>query len=286
MNQFTQTLIALGSRPIAYNPAFARITGSVTAGVLLSQLVYWWSAVHGREFYKTDAELMEETAMGLKELANAKKRLISMGLIKCKRKGIPPKTYYILHAEKLQNEIINYAQKAQLYMPKSDNSTRPKGINITENTTEIKTESYAPPAVPATASLDTLRAGMEKKKLAAQLNAKDTPIPPPVAAPPPLSPVQALINKLQQGAPGEALQMKMRSSGAGIKDLQAFSAWFITQPAYAELTDAELVSKIGRLNAASLCARAGTFISNGMKGQQAAPRKAAQVAPNMMQLPG
>jgi hypothetical protein len=155
---------------------------------------------------------------------------------------------------------------------------------------EIKTESYARPAVPATASLEALRAAMERDKLAA-LNAKDTLLPPPVASPPPApvqdaDPAAALLKRLQTGVHGDALKLKMQSMGVSVADLKAFAASFLCQREYIELTTEELMAKVAHMNIASVCSRAATWMGNGMKGRQAVPRREAVISEQMMRLPG
>jgi len=61
----------LNQRPISYYPIYRKLTGSTTAGLLLSQLMYWFSKKE--KFYKIDSEIMEETLLTKKELENAKK---------------------------------------------------------------------------------------------------------------------------------------------------------------------------------------------------------------------
>lgn len=42
LNYNTKLLEVLSIKPIAFNPLLAKVTGSVKAGLLLSQLLYWW----------------------------------------------------------------------------------------------------------------------------------------------------------------------------------------------------------------------------------------------------
>lgn len=75
-------LIALNQRPVAYYPIYKTIAGSTTAGILLSQIMYWSSAVKGKEFYKPDIEIIEETGLSKNELRAAKKKLKTIPFIK------------------------------------------------------------------------------------------------------------------------------------------------------------------------------------------------------------
>ena len=87
----------LTDRPIAYFPCFARIAGSLTAGVLLAQLLYWHKAVKGREFFKKDLELIKETALTWHEFRAAKSRLKLLKFIQTKRKMSPAVTHYTIN---------------------------------------------------------------------------------------------------------------------------------------------------------------------------------------------
>jgi len=74
LNQdLNQMLRLLNQKPIAYQRIYAQITKSLTAGLLLSQVVYWWYACKETEFYKTDRSFAEELFMGNSEFRNAKK---------------------------------------------------------------------------------------------------------------------------------------------------------------------------------------------------------------------
>ena len=136
-------LIQLNQRPIAVYPIYIKITGSVNAGLLLSQLMYWYGAMNGRIFYKTDAEIMEETCLSESELRTAKNKLKSMSFIEIKAKGVPAKTYYSINAEKLISEIHNFssAKSTKLKTRNQRNSNSEFNETITENTTENTTKN-------------------------------------------------------------------------------------------------------------------------------------------------
>jgi len=144
MKQVKDILKAFSERPIAYQPIYAKITGSITSGILLSQIVYWWHTMREDEFYKTDEEWCDELSMGLYELKSAKKRLQEMGIITLTRKGVPAKTYYELDEEILITLITSYGKNPQLDVGKTTNKSEEKPTTITiytENTTETTTEN-------------------------------------------------------------------------------------------------------------------------------------------------
>lgn len=96
----------LNQRPIAYYPIYRKITGSTTAGILLSQLMYWFSKKD--EFHKTDTDLVEETMLTIDELKNAKKKIKNLSFISITRRGIPAKSYYLIDWELYQTCLCEY----------------------------------------------------------------------------------------------------------------------------------------------------------------------------------
>jgi DNA-binding transcriptional regulator GbsR (MarR family) len=136
-------LIQLNQRPIAIYPIYIRITGSVNAGLLLSQLMYWYGAVNGRIFYKSDSEIMEETCLSESELRTAKNKLKSMSFIDIKAKGVPARTHYFINPQELISEIRNFssAKSTKLKTRNQQNYNSEFNETITENTTENTTKT-------------------------------------------------------------------------------------------------------------------------------------------------
>ena len=136
-------LIQLNQRPIAVYPIYIKITGSVNAGLLLSQLMYWYGAVNGRVFYKNDIEIMEETMLSESELRSAKAKLKTMPFIHIKAKGIPATTHYTIDAQELISEIERYSlvKSTKVKKGKQQNFTTEFNQTITENTTKNTTEN-------------------------------------------------------------------------------------------------------------------------------------------------
>ena len=136
-------------RVIAYRPALRNITGSVNSALLLSQLDYWWDLKSGAMLYKTDSELAKELNFGLKELRNAKQKLIDSGLITVVLKGIPQTTHYSLKT-RVGNLLDSAAQKVNKVTSKGKVSkgnraakSLPKGQTnscITQETTQKKND--------------------------------------------------------------------------------------------------------------------------------------------------
>jgi len=93
----------LFDRPIAYRPVLARVGGSVTAGILLAQAIYW--TPRGDEpdgwFYKTQHEWQEETALTRSEWINARKALRGCGVLEERLRGVPATLHYRVDLERL-----------------------------------------------------------------------------------------------------------------------------------------------------------------------------------------
>ncbi len=100
LSEIQQTFLlfdSLNERPIAFNPVYAKITKCIKAGLLLSQILYWYKTMNYRQFYKTDEEFCEEIgrgAMGIKAFRAAKAKLEKLGFIAIEVKSMPAKSYY------------------------------------------------------------------------------------------------------------------------------------------------------------------------------------------------
>lgn len=140
-----EVLLALNQQPIAVYPIYIDITGSLTAGVLLSQLLYWDSKMKGNEFYKNDAEFMQETRLTQSEFKTAKKIVGDLPFITIQRKGVPCRTWYSVNHTNLL-VVLQQFSSSFTYELGSRLSTSKRGVNLrtiigTENTQKITTEN-------------------------------------------------------------------------------------------------------------------------------------------------
>jgi hypothetical protein len=140
-----EVLIALNQQPIAVYPIYIDITGSMTAGVLLSQVMYWDSKMEGNEFYKNDAEFMQETRLTQSEFKTAKKIIGDLPFITIQRKGVPCRTWYSVNHTNLL-VVLQQFSSSFTYELGSRLSTSQRGVNLrtiigTENTQKITTEN-------------------------------------------------------------------------------------------------------------------------------------------------
>lgn len=142
----------LNQKPIAYYPVYRQITGSTTGGILLSQLMYWFSKKD--KIFKTDSEIMEETYLTKKELENAKKLIKELDFITVSREGLPAKTYYEIDWEKM---LTSFHQRGKQENPKGGIATPQKVETVlpetgkhsiyTENTTENTQREITPSSI-------------------------------------------------------------------------------------------------------------------------------------------
>ncbi|MBW9589866.1 hypothetical protein FHB94_03565 [Citrobacter freundii] len=127
-------LIQLLDRPIAYNPAFAKLrAGKVKSGpvaaVFLSQLVYWHNRMDGGWMYKTQADISLETALTRDEQETARKRLVSLGVLEEDRRGVPATMHYRINTERLEALLLETGKPVK---KASQDKTRLRNIQNVE----------------------------------------------------------------------------------------------------------------------------------------------------------
>ncbi len=108
------SLIQLLDRPIAYNPALAKLrAGKVKSGpvaaVFLSQMLYWHNRMGGEWMYKTQADITSETALTRDEQETARKRLVSLGVLAEERRGVPATMHYRINVDRLEALLLEAA---------------------------------------------------------------------------------------------------------------------------------------------------------------------------------
>lgn len=138
-------------RPVTYHADIAKALGSVTAGLFLSQAIYWTGK--GSEegwFYKTREEWQNELGMSRKEQENARKKLKDQGVLEEQLRGLPARLYYRVNFDRLIEIMrIYYYGPGKPSWPESDQQA---GTNMTSqedqkslpyNNTEMTTEMTA-----------------------------------------------------------------------------------------------------------------------------------------------
>jgi hypothetical protein len=128
----------LSKRQIAYHPAYKKITKSTVASILLSQLMYWWEKMDGREFYKTDAEIEEETAMSNEEIRTAKAKLRKLDFVNIELKGVPCRTFYSIDLDGLI-DALSQTELGESPQPVCGNAPSQLGAMPPTNTIDYTT---------------------------------------------------------------------------------------------------------------------------------------------------
>lgn len=124
-------------RPIAFHRSFVTITGSVTAALMLSQLVYWTlRADEGDWIFKTRAQWFDEIGLSRKEQEHARKVLKDCGLIQEMLRKVPAKVHFRINLAELRRALsdgtkraVQLVQKGPTGWPKRGQQDGTKGAN-------------------------------------------------------------------------------------------------------------------------------------------------------------
>jgi hypothetical protein len=107
LNQLHKATVLLGQRCVAFHPKLVLVTGRVTAGLMLSQAIYWTRKLAIAEsarqgwFWKTREEWRNETGLSRREQDSARQALKDLGLWLEKRVGMPAKVWYRIDLDTL-----------------------------------------------------------------------------------------------------------------------------------------------------------------------------------------
>lgn len=129
-------------RPIAFHRVFVTLTGSVTAALFLSQVLYWQEVCERDStrdgwWWKTREEWAEETGLSRYEQEGARKILVRLGVLHEKRKGNPAKLWYRVDGGKLANLL------AETQLSCEPESSQLLGEKPASSNTEITSETTA-----------------------------------------------------------------------------------------------------------------------------------------------
>ena len=111
------------NRPIAFQPIFVDVTGSVPGAVFLSQLKYWSERVpDGRDgwFYKTREEWQRETRLTRRNIEVARAHLVQIEILEFEKKGHNNLSWYRVNTNKLRQAIHDILQSKVNQAPQGD----------------------------------------------------------------------------------------------------------------------------------------------------------------------
>lgn len=98
----------LGEKPVAFNPALARLGKSATAGLFLSQLLFWWNkGVSKDSIYKTVKEMEVETLLTRREQERAIRIWKEYKVLEVQLRGLPRKRHFKINISLLTNLLTN-----------------------------------------------------------------------------------------------------------------------------------------------------------------------------------
>ena len=156
------SIIAQDKTLITYRPKLNELTGSITATILLQQIMYWWDISGNKEFYKFKAPCKhpdykegdswtESLGMTIYEFDSAYKKLKELGLVSS-RNTIDRKTYYSLDENLLEacvSQIYLNGKNQDRKSEKTDilngkNQDSITNIDYTETTTESEEKENTP----------------------------------------------------------------------------------------------------------------------------------------------
>ena len=155
MTKRNNAVTALLKRPVAFHAVLARMTGSVPAGLMLSQAIYWMGVVEATQrhrggwFYKSQAEWADETCLTRWEQESARKLLRRWDFWQEERRGQPYRLWFRVDLAKLATAISQYAERPHsslrddptLDCSEPTNSHVGKPQTITETTPETTAEN-------------------------------------------------------------------------------------------------------------------------------------------------
>jgi hypothetical protein len=133
------------TRVVAFNPDLANVLGSVKAGLLLSQLLYWHRKGSNPEWtYKTIEEMKEETALSRSEQETAIKICEKYKVIEKKLMGIPARRHFKIDIEKIINLLETpYLKTHKQVGEKSTNRFSKMEETNTDNTSNNTNKEYS-----------------------------------------------------------------------------------------------------------------------------------------------
>lgn len=107
LKQLHEATELLGQRCVAFHPRLVQLTGRVTAGLLLSQALYWSRKLALSEparqgwFWKTREDWRNETGLSRREQDYSRRILKDLGLWQERRVGMPAKMWYRIDLDAL-----------------------------------------------------------------------------------------------------------------------------------------------------------------------------------------
>lgn len=128
---------------IRYFPALSHALGSVTAGIALSQLIYWANMGHrhDRYIFKTVEELFYESGLTKNQQLTAVKVLRKFGLIDTKLAGTPAKRHFLVNEGNVARLLTTWRESLPIELHNALFKLSEKQTTITETTPKTTIET-------------------------------------------------------------------------------------------------------------------------------------------------
>jgi hypothetical protein len=169
-------ILSLDKELITYRKELRQITGSVTASILLQQIVYWDNKMNGEfykfieppksenKFYKKGDSWTEELGFSKKEFQTAFAKLENLGLVS-KKTDKNRTTFYALNVQKVEKKLegvyskkqgsVAKCQKERSYVPFGNLGTPAmERTSITETTSETTSKNKQKVELPKNLNLE------------------------------------------------------------------------------------------------------------------------------------
>lgn len=106
-------LKGLSMRPVSYYKVYKEVAGSTVGGIMLSQLVYWFTATNKDVIWKIDEDWVDELDLSDAEIRGGKSKLKELDFLQIGSKGVPAKTHYKIDWELLAVAVENGTVRMQ-----------------------------------------------------------------------------------------------------------------------------------------------------------------------------
>jgi hypothetical protein len=111
----TDAVRALLGSPVVFHPTLARLCDSVTAGLMLSQAIYWSDRTPDRSgwFYKSGKQWEDEICLSRHEQETARDKLLKLGFLREVRGGMPCTMHYFVDVSALIAALSQLPENSQ-----------------------------------------------------------------------------------------------------------------------------------------------------------------------------
>jgi hypothetical protein len=120
-------------RVVGFHPKFALFLGSVNAGILWDQLLYWDKYNEGKRFWITSPQMTEQTGLSYKEQLHARKLLRAKGYIDEQTRRLEHRVYIEVQKAKFNEDFAVWrlknaeSLKGKSTSPQREDVIAPKG---------------------------------------------------------------------------------------------------------------------------------------------------------------